>query len=55
MRYIEIFMNEKDKEKIYIEEIKNHISFIIELSYKDLCGNITEEDYNKKCKEYYNE
>ena len=55
MRYIEIFMNEKDKEKIYIEEIKNHISFIIELSYKDLCGNITEEDYNKNCKEYYNE
>ena len=55
MRYIEIFMNEKEKEKIYIEEIKNHISFIIEVSYKDLCGNITEEDYNKNCKEYYNE
>lgn len=55
MRYIEIFMNEKDKEKIYIEEIKNHISFIIELSYKDLYGNITEEDYNKNCKEHFNE
>jgi len=55
MRYIEIFMSEKDKEKIYIEEIKNHISFIIELTYKDLCGNITEEDYNKKCKEYISE
>ena len=52
IRYIEIFMDEKDKEKIYIEEIKNHILYIIEMTYKDLYGNISEEDYNKKCNMY---
>ena len=29
--------------------MKKYILFIIDITHKDLYGNITEEDYNKKC------
>ena len=56
IRYIEVFVDlkDKDKENKYIEEIKNHLLFIIDMNHKDLYGNISEEDYNKKCNIYLN-
>ena len=49
IRFLEVFMVEKDKENRYIEEMKKYILFIIDMTHKDLYGNITEEDYNKNC------
>ena len=55
IRFIEVFMNEKDKEIKYLKEIKKHISFIIEITYKDLYGNMNEENYYKNCNMYFKE
>ena len=54
IRYIEVFVELKDKEINYIEEIKKYILFIIDMNHKDLYGNITEEEYNQKCNIYFN-
>ena len=53
IRYIEVFVDLKDKDINYIEEIKKYILFIIDMNYKDLYGNITEEEYNQKCNIYF--
>ena len=49
IKFLEVFMYEKDKENKYIEEMKKYIIFIIDMTHKDLYGNITEEDYNNNC------
>ena len=55
IRYIEVFMDEKDKRIKYLEEMNNHILFIIDLTYNDLYGNISEDEYNKNCNICFNE
>ena len=55
IRFIEVFNDEKEKGMKFVEEIKNHILFINDLTHKDLYGNITEDDYNKNCNFYLNE
>ena len=54
IRYIEVFMDEKDKEFKYIQEMQNIILFIIDITHKDLFGNISEEEYNINCNMNYN-
>ena len=55
IRFIEIFIDDKDKNIKLIEIIKVHISFIIDITHKDLYGNISEEYYNKQCSKCLNE
>ena len=54
IRFIEVFTDDKYKHMKLIEKIKNHILFIIDMTHKDLYGNITEEDYNKNCSKCLN-